>query len=143
MAYALLNIETEFQIVGIMRALRDNLPKFNIRLNIVAPYMTRTPLGDAIPGLWEDLERRGIPVQEPVWVARCVGTLAADEKYSGIRIYFTDLTKGHTLYSAHSQMWEIEDAIRRLEPEWLGKENARIFDLSRHGPSYFTSKSGL
>jgi NAD(P)-dependent dehydrogenase (short-subunit alcohol dehydrogenase family) len=66
-----------------MRSTRDNLRKFNIRLNIVAPYMTRTPLGDAIPGLWEDLDRRGIPVQEPIWVARCVGTLAADERFHG------------------------------------------------------------
>jgi len=45
--------------------------------------MTRTPLGDAIPGLWDDLERRGIPVQEPIWVARSVGTLISDEKYHG------------------------------------------------------------
>jgi NAD(P)-dependent dehydrogenase (short-subunit alcohol dehydrogenase family) len=126
-----------------MRSTRDNLRKFNIRLNIVAPYMTRTPLGDAIPGLWEDLDRRGIPVQEPIWVARCVGTLAADEKFQGNLPRSRSLITGHTLYSAHSQMWEIEDAITRLESEWLGKENARIFDLSRHGPSYFTSKSGL
>jgi|SRR5579871_6382872 len=115
-----------------MRSLRDNITKFNIRINIVAPYMTKTPLGDAIPGLWDDLNRRGIPVQEPIWVARAVGLLACDEKYNG-----------NTIYSAHSQLWEIEDAIRRLEPEWLGKENARIFDLSRKGPSYFQSKSGL
>jgi hypothetical protein len=40
-------------------------------------------------------------------------------------------------------MYEIEAAITRLEPEWLGKENARIFDLSRQGESYFPSKSGL
>jgi NAD(P)-dependent dehydrogenase (short-subunit alcohol dehydrogenase family) len=66
-----------------MRSLRDNLPKFNIRINIVAPYMTRTPLGDSIPGLWDDLAKRGIPVQEPIWVAYSVGTLAADEKYHG------------------------------------------------------------
>ena len=56
----------------------------------------------------------------------------ADEKFHG-----------HTIYSAHSEMWEIEDAITRLEPQWLGKENARIFELSRSGPSYFPSKSGL
>jgi NAD(P)-dependent dehydrogenase (short-subunit alcohol dehydrogenase family) len=66
-----------------MRSLRDNVSKFNIRLNIVAPYMTKTPLGDSTPGLWEDLDRRGIPVQEPIWVARSVGTLVADEKYNG------------------------------------------------------------
>jgi NAD(P)-dependent dehydrogenase (short-subunit alcohol dehydrogenase family) len=115
-----------------MRSLRDNLRKFNIRINIVAPYMTKTPLGDAIPGLWDDLDRRGIPTQEAIWVARSVGTLIADEKFHG-----------NTIYSAHSEMWEIEAAITRLEPEWLGKENARIFDLSRSGPSYFPSKSGL
>jgi hypothetical protein len=40
-------------------------------------------------------------------------------------------------------MWEIEEAITHLEPEWLGKENVRIFNLSRVGPSYFKSKSGL
>jgi NAD(P)-dependent dehydrogenase (short-subunit alcohol dehydrogenase family) len=74
---------TNLKIVGLMRSTRDNLPKFNIRLNCVAPYMTRTPLGDAIPGLWDDLERRGIPVQEPIWVARSVGTLIADKKFHG------------------------------------------------------------
>ena len=63
--------------------MRDSVGKFNIRINIVAPYMTRTPLGDAIPGIWEDLEKRGISVQEPIWVARGVGTLIADEKYNG------------------------------------------------------------
>lgn len=68
-----------------MRSIRDNAyNKFGIRINIVAPYMTRTPLGDAIPGLWDDLEKRGIPVQDPIWVAYSVGTLAADEKYHGI-----------------------------------------------------------
>jgi hypothetical protein len=126
-----------------MRSIRDNVPKFDIRINIVAPYMTRTPLGDAIPGLWDDLERRGIPVQEPIWVSRSVGTLICDEKYNGSKSTYRKLISGNTIYSAHSQMWEIEDAIKRLEPEWLGKENARIFDLSRSGPSYFRSKSGL
>lgn len=115
-----------------MRSLRDNLRKFDIRLNIVAPSMTRTPFADGIPGMWDDMERNGIPVQDPIWVARCVGTLIANEQFHG-----------NTLYSGHGEMWEIEEAITRLEPQWLGKENARIFDLSRTGPSYFTSKSGL
>ena len=66
-----------------MRSRGDNLRKFNIRVNIVAPYMTRTPLSDAIPDLFVDLERSGITVQEPIWIARSVGTLAADEKYHG------------------------------------------------------------
>jgi hypothetical protein len=48
--------------------------------------MTRTPLGDAIPGLWDDLERRGIPVQDPIWVAYSMDTLAADGKYHGISL---------------------------------------------------------
>jgi len=38
-------------------------------------------LDDTNPGLWDDLERRGIAVQEPIWVGRSGGTLIADENY--------------------------------------------------------------
>ena len=44
--------------------------------------MTRPPppFGDAILGLWDDLERRG---RELILIARGVNTLAADEKHRG------------------------------------------------------------
>jgi len=69
------------KIVRLMRSTRDNVKNFNIGLNSVTADMTRMSRGDRIPDRWDDLERRGIPVQEPIWVARGVGgTLIVDEK---------------------------------------------------------------
>lgn len=55
----------------------------------------------------------GLPINEPVDVARIIAGVACDPEMNGKAIYVEG-----------GRGWEIEDNINRLESQWLGEEQA-------------------
>ena len=105
---------TKHGVVGFMRAVKGVCAKDDIAINCVAPWMTDTRL--IYPALREKLAEAKIPVQPAEAVALAMGYSVAKEGWTG-----------KTIYVAAGTYTEIEEPILRLEKEWLGLENARMF----------------
>jgi NAD(P)-dependent dehydrogenase (short-subunit alcohol dehydrogenase family) len=112
-------------VVGFMRAVKRVCAKHDITINCVAPWMTDTRL--IYPALRKTLAEANIPVQPTEAVALAMGYSVAKEGWTG-----------KTIYVAAGTYTEIEEPILRLEEEWLGLENSRMFRLGQ-GLDYMTN----
>ena len=119
---------TALQLVGLLRSLAPNLPKFNIAMSVVAPYMTESGL--MFPELRQKLQEAGVVINAAESVGLAMGYLAAKK------------VNGKSLYCAADSWWEVEDQLHELMPQWLGEENCEQ-QRKAESASFFTSESGL
>ena len=116
------------QLVGLLRSLRPNVSKFNITLNIIAPYMTESRL--MTENMRKILKEHKIPFNKPENVAKAMAYLV------------TEPINGKTVVSAADSFREIEDSLADTEYLWMGEKYTEIFKRAER-LNLFVSKSGL
>ncbi|KAH8676556.1 hypothetical protein BGZ60DRAFT_562212 [Tricladium varicosporioides] len=122
-------------VIGIMRGLHLAAIKENININVICPWMTKTQMVKGIEQGWEALK---LPTNQPEDVARSIiicstaNRIPDNKIYKGASMPFA----GKILFVAGGESYEIEDALQRLEPQWLGGENSRILE---RGQAYLMS----
>ncbi|KAK3312727.1 hypothetical protein B0H66DRAFT_631481 [Apodospora peruviana] len=100
-------------VLGLMRGLRQRLPSDKVTVNMVAPWMTVTPmLPDWIRLKWGDL-----PANDTDGVARALLLPAVRPQVNG-----------KTLWVAGNDIVEVEDALEATRPQWLGAELSAQLD---------------
>ncbi|KAF9891616.1 hypothetical protein FE257_003627 [Aspergillus nanangensis] len=100
-------------VLGLMRALRSQLPKRNITTNVVAPWMTLTSM--LIPSIieaWGEL-----PTNQPVGVARALL----------LPLVQTDIN-GKAFFVAGHRIVDFEDKLVETQPLWMGEQLASDID---------------
>ncbi|KAL2075387.1 hypothetical protein VTL71DRAFT_330 [Oculimacula yallundae] len=119
-------------VIGVLRGLRMTAIKENIFVNAICPWMTTTGM---VAGIREGWEALNLPKNEPDDVAESVLICATAEtsnasnaSHPGAQIPFS----GKILYVAGGKSYEIEDAMQRLEPEWLGRENSEVLQMGQN-----------
>ncbi|KAJ6134078.1 NAD(P)-binding protein [Penicillium sp. IBT 18751x] len=124
-------------VIGVMRGLHLTATPQNIRVNVVCPWMTRTRMVLGIEKGWYE---RGLPVNEPEDVGRAILICATANRgtdgltHQGARLPFA----GKIVYVSGGESYEIEDALQKLEPNWLGEENSKVLEK---GQEYLASDS--
>ncbi|KAL4912896.1 hypothetical protein BDW62DRAFT_9384 [Aspergillus aurantiobrunneus] len=112
-------------VVGIMRGLHLQAAKEGIHVNVVCPWVTRTRL---IVGIEKGWMENGFPINEAEDVARTILFCATANRgsngatHTGAKLPFS----GKIVYVSGGEGYEIEDAQKALEPQWLGEENSKI-----------------
>ncbi|KAL4778189.1 hypothetical protein BJX76DRAFT_156826 [Aspergillus varians] len=112
-------------IVGIMRGLHLQAEKEGISVNVICPWVTRTRM---IVGIEKGWTENGFPINESEDVARQMVLCATANRgtdgatHTNARLPFS----GKIVYVSGGEGYEIEDAQKALEPQWLGVENSRI-----------------
>ncbi|KAB5563491.1 hypothetical protein GE09DRAFT_1275724 [Coniochaeta sp. 2T2.1] len=92
-------------VLGLMRGMRKGLPSDKVTVNMVAPWMTVSPmLPDWIREKWGDL-----PANDPEGVAKALLLPALRPEVNG-----------KTLWVAGNDIVEIEDKLDETRPQWLG-----------------------
>ncbi|KAH7124570.1 short-chain dehydrogenase/reductase SDR [Dactylonectria macrodidyma] len=98
-------------VLGLMRSLRRYLlSAFDVRINVVCPWATDTPM---LGGVRERWVRESLPMNTPDQVARLILQCAGDPDIHGKAVYV-----------AGGEGFDIEEGINRLEPDWLGEQQA-------------------
>lgn len=105
-------------VVSFMQAVKRVCAKQDIAINCVAPWMTDTRL--IYPALRKTLAEANIPGQPTEAVALAMAYSVAKEGWTG-----------KTIYVSAGTYIEIEEPILRLEKEWLGLENSRMFRMGQ------------
>ncbi|KAH6975713.1 hypothetical protein EDB80DRAFT_308670 [Ilyonectria destructans] len=115
-------------VVGIMRSMRANSERFNITVNVVAPWMAES-------GLLTDHHRRILEENRvEVTQAEMVGKAMAYLACGGLN--------GKALFVARNTFTELEEGISELEPNWLGEKNSAAWRATNRS-SFFRNQSGL
>lgn len=105
-------------VLGLVRSLRDSLKEEGlIRTNVVAPSFTATPFTKNLIHFWK---REGLPINEPVDVARAIIFLAVNPEYHG-----------KSLYVAAGTYTELEGPYLATQEQWLGKQNTAWVNLRK------------
>lgn len=100
-------------VVGLMRGMRQGMRSDKITVNVVAPWMTVSPmLPDWIREKWGDL-----PANTPEGVANALLLPAVRTE-----------VHGKTLWVGGNDVVEIEDSLYETRPKWLGSEMSRSLD---------------
>lgn len=120
---------TKHGVVGIMRTLRNVLPAYDIGISCIAPGATQTGMLDS---LWyTSFAKQNISLQpnDPCGLAIAYSATAKQEKRS--TEYGLDSAEkpgagrwnGRTIFVQDGKFTEIEEAISRLRPQWMGEGN--------------------
>ncbi|KAF2144754.1 uncharacterized protein K452DRAFT_245860 [Aplosporella prunicola CBS 121167] len=100
-------------VLGLMRSLRSQLVKRNVTVNVVAPWMTVTPLLlQSMHDIWGDL-----PANQPEGVARALL----------LPVVRPDLN-GKTFFVAGHRIVELEDKLHETQPLWMGQQLSEDVD---------------
>jgi len=104
-------------VLGLMRGLRSQLPlKYNCTINMVAPWMTITPmLPQWIIDLWGDL-----PANSPEGPAHALLLPAVRPG-----------TNGKGLWVAGNKVIEFEEQMHRAQTQWLGEKLSEEVDAGQ------------
>ena len=122
-------------IVGLMRALKNDLAKLNIAISVVAPGITVTPilaqerkdLGTSDIDKWATgMQERGVPINKAESVALAVAHL----------IHKGSASNGQGILIQADQMAEIEGGIAKARSQWMGEEMLRLFRGGRDAPLF-------
>jgi len=94
-------------VLGLMRSLRTQLIKKNVTINMIAPWLTITPmLLDNFMDIWGTL-----PANQPWGVARALL----------LPILQSDIN-GKAFFVAGHEIVEFEDKLHETQPLWMGKQ---------------------
>jgi len=111
---------TKYAILGLMRTLKNSTPEINTRINMVAPYLTKTGMsGVRPPGFYD-----GQPVNEPADLARAIAALAIDEALNG-----------RALIAIGKKCYETEVAYEKVLPEVCGEDTVEAWTRILKVPS--------
>ncbi|KAL2862400.1 uncharacterized protein BJX67DRAFT_366397 [Aspergillus lucknowensis] len=112
-------------VVGIMRGLHLQGTREDIRVNVICPWVTKTRMIVGIEKAWT---AQGLPINKSEDVARAILVCATANRgsggitHDGAKLPFA----GKIVYVAGGEGYEIEDAQKQLEPQWLGEENSKV-----------------
>ncbi|KIW29941.1 uncharacterized protein PV07_05725 [Cladophialophora immunda] len=100
-------------LLGLMRAFRTRLISKNITINMIAPWMTISPmLPQAIVDMWGTL-----PANSPAGVAHALLLPVVDESING-KVFFV----------AGNKITELEDKIHECQHIWMGAQLSEDVD---------------
>ena len=114
------------QVVGVMRSLRERCISYGFRINLVAPWFSKSNINNSTPDRWDRLKALGHPINESESIGLAVCYLAGDNSQNG---------KG--IFVCNNAFVEMEDKITELRPQWLGKWNSETFEVISHNKDYF------
>lgn len=100
-------------VLGLLRGMRTQMPKQNMTINMVAPWMTVTPmLPKAIEDMWD-----GLPANSAEGPARALLIPAIRHDING-----------ETLFVAGNRAYALEEKLHETQPLWLGDQLSKHFD---------------
>ncbi|BCS25302.1 uncharacterized protein APUU_50013A [Aspergillus puulaauensis] len=100
-------------ILGFMRSIRTQLIKSNATVNMIAPWMTRTPmLPEELSKIWGEL-----PANTPDGVADALLLPSVRPEVNG-----------KSFWVAGNQIVELEGALHAAQPQWMGENLSRQVD---------------
>ncbi|KAF2399102.1 NAD(P)-binding protein [Trichodelitschia bisporula] len=119
-------------IVGLMRALKQEVAAFNIAISLVAPGITVTPILNANRQLesldsWaRDMEKVGVPINRAESVALAVGWLVNEGMGAN----------GMGLLVQSDRMVDLERELAKARGLWMGEEMLALFRGGRNAPLF-------
>jgi NAD(P)-dependent dehydrogenase (short-subunit alcohol dehydrogenase family) len=122
-------------IVGLMRALKNDLAKVNIAVSVVAPGVTKTPIlsqerKDLQPHNIDEwaagMQKLGVPINKAETIALAVAHLIRQGMASN----------GQGILIQADLMAEIEGGIAKARSQWMGEEMLRLFRGGRNAPLF-------
>ena len=125
-------------IVGLMRALKNDLATVNIAVSVVAPGITVTPiLVQERSGLASvDIDKWAVGMQKvgvPINKAETIALAVAHLMHKGLA------GNGYGILIQADLMAEIEGGLARARGQWMGEEMLNLFRGGRHA-SLFPNK---
>lgn len=125
-------------LVGLIRALRNNVVLDGITINAVAPAGTHTPL---VAGQLDPLVATGLPITSPpelpalalIYSAtavqdRRVETYGKEKKAD---LYKKERWNGRIIYVLGDKFTEIEEPTADLRPYWFGRSNDKLVKMQQ------------
>ena len=119
-------------IVGLMRALKNDLATLNISISVVAPGITLTPIvsgvkkGQTLQQWAEEMRGQGVPINSPEEVARSVVWLM------GLGME----ANGKGLLIQAGRTADLEAGIAKTRKHWMGEEMLGLFRGGRQAPLF-------
>ena len=100
-------------ILGMMRTLRTQLCRKNVTVNMIAPWMTKTPMNpQSLYDMWGDL-----PANDSQSVGKALLLPAVRHHING-----------KSLFVAGNNVFELEDGLERTRPQWMGEKLSAELD---------------
>jgi len=103
-------------VLGLVRSLALFTRPSNVRVNLVAPWMTETEFNTEVREIWGDM-----PMNTQDDVATALLVASADPSLHGRGIWV-----------ANKELTDLEKPLRDLQVQWLGEENSKLFDKGSH-----------
>ncbi|KAF2100698.1 NAD(P)-binding protein [Rhizodiscina lignyota] len=119
-------------IVGLMRALKQEVAKSNIAISVVAPGITVTPIllqnrSGISPSEWGDeMEKVGVPINRADTIALVVADLMRQGKEAN----------GKGVLVQSDRAIDLERGIAKTRETWMSKEMLDLFRSGRDAPLF-------
>jgi NAD(P)-dependent dehydrogenase (short-subunit alcohol dehydrogenase family) len=122
-------------IVGLMRALKNDLATVGIAISVVAPGITVTPIlsqerkdiqADGIDAWAAGMQKLGVPINKAETIALAVAHLIHNRMASN----------GQGILIQANKMAEIEGGIAKARSQWMGEEMLKLFRGGRNAPLF-------
>lgn len=119
-------------VVGLMRALKNDLATLNIAISVVAPGITLTPIisgrkeGQSLQEWAEEMRGRGVPINSPEEVGRCVVWLMG----------LGNQGNGKGMLVQAGRVADLEEGIAKTRGAWMGEEMLGLFRGGRLAPLF-------
>src|SRR4051812_24149311 len=119
-------------IVGLMRALKNDLATLNIAISVVAPGITLTPIlsgrqpGESLEEWAKRFRALGVPINDPGEIATAVVWLMG----LGMK------GNGKGLLVQAGRVADLEAGIAKTRGQWMGKEMLELFRGGRNAPLF-------
>lgn len=119
-------------VVGLMRALKNDLATLNIAMSVVAPAITLTPIisgrkpGQSLQDWAEKMRAEGVPINSPEEIARnVVWLMSLGQEGNG---------KGLLVQAGRTA--DLEAGIAKTRNQWMGQEMLDLFRGGRKAPLF-------
>lgn len=125
-------------IVGLMRALKNDLATVDIAISVVAPGITVTPIlsqeridikAGGIDEWAAGMQKLGVPINKAETIALVVAHL----------IHKRMASNGQGILIQANRMAEIEGGIAKARSQWMGEEMLKLFRGGRNASLFRTS----
>jgi len=119
-------------IVGLMRAMKQELAKLNIAISVVAPGITVTPILEvnrkleSVEGWAKKMRNHGVPINKAETIALAVCWLI-DGGMSG---------NGKGLLVQENEIGELETGLAKTRKIWMGERMLSLFRGGRDAPLF-------
>ncbi|RDW76168.1 hypothetical protein BP5796_06989 [Coleophoma crateriformis] len=119
-------------LVGLMRALKNDLATLNIAISVVAPGITITPIlsgqrpGESLENWAKRFRALGVPINDPDEIATAVVYLMGE----GIK------ANGKGLLIQAGRVADLEAGIAKTRNQWMGGEMLQLFRGGRNAPLF-------